>query len=51
MKIYKKIAFLASTGLNIKSEMESIYLRIYKKINNNFYSLYIHLTVELIFDV
>lgn len=49
--IKKKIAFLASTGLNIKSEMESIYLRIYKKINNNFYSLYIHLTVELIFDV
>lgn len=31
MKIYKKIAFLASTGLNIKSEMESIYLRIYKE--------------------
>lgn len=49
--IKKKIAFLASTGLNIKSKMESIYLRIYKKINNNFYSLYIHLTVELIFDV
>ena len=33
--IKKKIAFLASTGLNIKSKMESIYLRIYKKINNN----------------